>query len=143
MAKTIKEVAEMLDITPQAIYKVLKQANNELNNCLITVERNGKTLKAVNSKGIELLKQRFNSTVETTDIKPGQDKALETLIKQLEIKDKQLEAKDKQLEELNQRLKAEQELNKNNQIMLHTEKQKTLPAPSRWEKLKSVFKSNE
>lgn len=37
--KTIKEVAEILGVTPQAIYKVLGQANNEVIKHLTTTKK--------------------------------------------------------------------------------------------------------
>lgn len=138
--KTIKEAAEILGVTPQAIYKVLGQANNDLIKHLTTTKKGNTTIKVIKPKGVELLKQRFNNNIEQTINKQfttnSQDKTLEALIKQLEIKDNQIK-------KLSEMLEREQELHQRNQFMLNIEKQKALPEPSKWEKLKSVFKSNE
>lgn len=146
---TIKEVAELLEVTPQAIYKILNKANNDLKQHLTTVKRNGKTLKAINNKGIELLKQRFNETINqhlNNDKKPLNKETaaiIEVLTKQLEAKDKQLETKDKQIQELNDRLKEQQTLTSNSQKLLLMEQQKALPGATAWEKVKGIFKRDD
>ena len=138
---TIKEVAELLEVTPQAIYKVLNKDFKHLNNCLISVERNGKTLKALNSEGVEILRQHFKPTVETTDKQQfkAEFKTNDVII---ELLSKQLDIKDKQIQDLSDRLREQQELNKNNQILIHRTQQqpKALPDGGTWEKIKNIFR---
>lgn len=150
---TIQEVAEILNITPQAVYKKINnQLNNELATHLKQVERGNKTVKAVTSEGLEIIRKsleqpvdnqfnnEFNNQFKTynTEKEDNLTKLLEETIQTLK---KQLDVKDKQIQDLNERLKEQQELNRNNQVLLHREQeQKALVSDTTaWQRLKKVF----
>jgi predicted ArsR family transcriptional regulator len=148
--KTVKEVAEELDISTQAVYKKLNQLQTELNNHIHRVAKGNKTVKAVDRKGIEIIK---NSLVKPIDNQVGNQLQVETMVilretidtlkNQMELKDKeiqqlkedykeQLKSKDRQIENLT-------EMNKNNQILLGREQQKALPPGTLLSKIKKIF----
>jgi len=133
---TIKEVSRILGISPQAVYKKLNQFNKQLGNELKEVEKNGKLVKVVTDKGLEILK----GTVEQPRLETD-DKQLNNLLNEtITMLSHQLEVKDKQIQELNDRLREQQELNRNNQVLLRNEQQKALPSGTTWERIKGVFK---
>lgn len=114
---TIKEVAERVGKTPQAIYKALNQVDNQFNNYLKVVESkkylHESILKEFEQESFKPVEQPFNNQLN------------ESLIKTIELLSQQLEQKDKQINDLNERLKEAQELNKNQQILLLQEQEKS------------------
>lgn len=117
---TIKQASEMMEVTPQAIYKRINdtEANNGLLNCIVT---NDKGQKCINDDGLKILRAMFN---KVADIKPALNenseliellknslKASEEQVKRLydeirELKDEHREAikrKDDRIETLEQR----------------------------------------
>ena len=148
--QTIKEVAEELDISTQAVYKKLNQLQTKLDNHIHRVKKGNKTVKAVDRKGIEILKE---SLLQPVDNEVGNQLQVETMVilretidtlkNQMELKDKeiqqlredykeQLQSKDRQIENLT-------EMNKNNQILLGREQQKALPSGTVISKIKNFF----
>src|SRR6056297_292176 len=152
--QTIKEVAEELDISTQAVYKKLNQLQTELNNHIHEVAKGNKTVKAVDRKGIEIIKDSLvkpvdqqvcnqvgnQLQVETMEILR---ETIDTLKNQMDKKDReiqqlkedykeQLKSKDRQIENLT-------EMNKNNQILLGREQQKALPSGTVISKIKNFF----
>jgi len=152
--QTIKEVAEELDISTQAVYKKLNQLQTKLNNHIHEVAKGNKTVKAVDRKGIEIIKDSLVKAVdkqvcnqvgnqlqvETMEILR---ETIDTLKSQMDKKDReiqqlkedykeQLKSKDRQIENLT-------EMNKNNQILLGREQQKALPSGTVISKIKNFF----
>lgn len=148
--RTIQEAADELGVTPQAIYKKLNKTDNGLKQHLKHVEKNGKSVKALTDQGMEILKELFNSTVETTVNKrlnnqfktsTGENaEVIDLLQETVKTLNRQLEVKDKQIQDLNDRLREQQELNRNNQVLLRNEQQKALPSGTTWERFKGIFR---
>lgn len=150
---TIQEVAEILNITPQAVYKKINnQLKNELATHLKQVERGNKTVKAVTSEGLEIIRESLEQPVKQPFNKPfnnqfkdsskgKEDNLIQLLEETIQTLKKQLDVKDKQIQDLNERLKEQQELNRNNQVLLHREQeQKALVSDTTaWQRLKKVF----
>ena len=150
---TIQEVAEILNITPQAVYKKINnQLNNELATHLKQVERGNKTVKAVTSEGLEIIRKSLEQPVDNQlnnefnnqfkdSSKGKEDNLIQLLEETIQTLKKQLDVKDKQIQDLNERLKEQQELNRNNQVLLHREQeQKALVSDTTaWQRLKKVF----
>ena len=92
---TVKEFAEYLGISPQAIYKRLNDPNNELND-FVQSEFNGQKLI---DKRAEVLfsKPRSNNVKQ-----PTRAEALDVLRAELEIYRDQLKAKDDQIAQMQQ-----------------------------------------
>jgi predicted ArsR family transcriptional regulator len=157
--QTVKEVAEELDISTQAVYKKLNQLQTELNNHIHEVAKGNKTVKAVDRKGIEIIKDSLvkpvdqqvcnqvgnQLQVETMEILR---ETIDTLKNQMDKKDKeiqqlkedykeQLKSKDRQIENLT-------ELNRNNQILLgRGQEQKALPGGTVIDKIKNFFNKED
>lgn len=99
---TVKEFAEYLGISPQAIYKRLNNPNNELNN-FVQSEFNGQ--KIIDKRAEALFcKPRLNNVEQPTraealDVLRAE---LEAYRDQLKVKDDQLKAKDNQIAEMQQ-----------------------------------------
>ena len=116
MAKTIKQLADELGVSKQAISYRLKQLEKENDRQILAVKENG--FLVVSLVGETLIKSAFaESDRQTLAAKePPKDRqrdddllavlkgAVDTLQEQLKTKDNQLEIKDKQLAELNDRL---------------------------------------
>ena len=125
MAKTIKEIAEELGVSKQAVFKKIKQVplSTEIEKFISTVD--GKKLVSVD--GENLIKQAFQRKQKTANVNvdakdDGKDgipftsqerentlvatfqTAIDALASQLEAKDQQLAAKDRQLEEKDKQL---------------------------------------
>lgn len=166
---TIKEVAQKLDITPQAVYKKLNQLQTELNNHIYQVEKGSKTVKAVDKQGLEILKDSLNQPVDNQVKQPNNQvdnqfktetmeilrETIDTLNNQIEVKDKQIQQlKEEHKEEVQQirsdykeQLKVKDgqienltELNRNNQVLLgRGQEQKALPGGTVIDKIKNFF----
>lgn len=154
---TIQEIAKILNITPQAVYKKINnQLNNELATHLKQVERGNKTVKAVTSEGLEIIRKSLEQPVDNQfnnefnnqfnnqfkdSSKGKEDNLIQLLEETIQTLKKQLDVKDKQIQDLNERLKEQQELNRNNQVLLHREQeQKALVSDTTaWQRLKKVF----
>lgn len=142
--KTIQEVAEILNVTPQAIYKKINnQLNNQLKDQVKQVKRGNKTVKVVTDKGIELLRESMEQPVKqqfNNEFNNVSQPLIDLLQGTIDTLNRQLEVKDKQIQDLSDRLKEQQELNRNNQILLHREQdQQMLPAPTGWERFKKFL----
>lgn len=142
--KTIQEVAELLNVTPQAIYKKINnQLNNQLKDQVKQVKRGNKTVKVVTDKGIELLRESMEQPVKqqfNNEFNNVSQPLIDLLQGTIDTLNRQLEVKDKQIQDLSDRLKEQQELNRNNQILLHREQdQQMLPAPTGWERFKKFL----
>lgn len=146
--KTIQEVAELLQVTPQAIYKKINnQFNNQLKEHVKQVKKGNKSVKVVTDKGIELLRESLQQTVQqpvqqqfNNSSTTVESPLIELLQDTIDTLNRQLEVKDKQIQDLSDRLKEQQELNRNNQILLHREQdQQMLPAPTGWERFKKFL----
>ena len=118
---TIKEVAERVGKTPQAIYKALNQVDNQLNNFLKIVE----SKKYLHISILKEFEQESFKPVEQPVQQPVDNQLNESLIKTIDLLSKQLDQKDKQISDINERLKEAQELNKNQQILLLQEQEKS------------------
>ena len=149
---TIRQVADELNCTPQAIYKkVDNQLNNQLKPFIKEVEKGKRVIKMIEPEGVEIirksmeqpvdnqLKQPFKAVEQPVDNQVESDllallednlevlkQQLEVKDKQLETKDKQLEAKDEQIKEMNSIIKDQQKLNENNQVLLREEQKQRL-----------------
>ena len=130
MLYTAQEVSDKLHISKVTVYKKLKLPKfsdktiiqNEqifIDDDLLGLINDSLQIKADITDDSEVTAD----TLETDEVQDNNDvltayKLLtDTLINQLEGKDNQLVAKDLQINNLNDRLKQEQELNKNNQIL--------------------------
>lgn len=149
--KTVQQVAKQLGITPQAIYRRIKDTSDKelyrnLNNEVKTITNGNRSFKVITEKGIKLLSEVFHKEPEMkqqentyTEIQPLYT-AMEETIKALR---EQLKVKDQQIQELNDRLKEQQQLNKNNQVLLLNEQEKgnikSLESSGKWEKIKGFF----
>jgi len=119
---SIAEFASRVGITRQAVYKRVDRGLQQF----IIVDNDGR--RRISTDALELFNQEVDSKVDinmsTVDSEVdnkgynGSQQALETLQAQLEIKDKQLFIKDEQISTLHSLLREQQELNKNNQILL-------------------------
>lgn len=145
---TVQQLAEKLNITPQAVYKKMnQQLTNELKPFIVEVKRGSRTVKMIKPEGIEIITNSIEQPVkqpvgelgnngsqlliklleetilvlrEQLTIKDEQLVVKDNQIKELtSSRDKQLESKDKQIERLGDLIESNQELNKNNQILLH------------------------
>lgn len=145
---TVQQLAEKLNITPQAVYKKMnQQLVNELKPFVVETKRGSRTVKMIKPEGVEIIansvEQPVKQPVDELDNNGSQllikilEETILVLREQLTIKDeqlvvkdnqikeltnsrdKQLESKDKQIERLGDLIESNQELNKNNQILLH------------------------
>lgn len=114
--KTVREVANELNISRQAVYSKLTVKFKE---DFTTIKKiNNRDTLVINKTGVEELKKSIvNIDSQVDNLIDNQ--IVELLNKNIEVLQSQLGIKDQQILELNQRLKEAQELNKNNQILLH------------------------
>lgn len=151
---TVQQLADKLEITPQAVYKKINnQLLNELKPFVVVIKRGKRFVKMIKPEGVEIIESSLEQPVqqpvvelvdessttivhlleETIDvlrnqlaIKDEQLTAKDKQIKDLNIsRDKQLESKDKQIERLGDMIESNQELNKNNQVLLHRQQDQT------------------
>ena len=92
---TVKEFAEYLGISPQAIYKRLNNPNNELNS-FVQSEVNGQ--KLIDKRAEVLFSKPRPNNVE----QPTRAEALDVLRAELEVYRDQLKAKDDQIAQMQQ-----------------------------------------
>lgn len=151
--KTVREVAKELNISRQAVYNRLTSNFKKKFTTKEIIE--GKPTLVISKEGQEQLRSDIVKVVNQVD--DNVDKGIDTelialLTKNIEVLQEQLKIKDTQISELNQRLKEQQELNKNNQVLLHREQEnkKNLELESLEQKenksllnkVKGIFKSN-
>lgn len=122
--KTVREVAKELNISRQAVYSKL---TSDFTAKFTTKKKiNNRYTLVISREGIEQLKSEVVKVDNQVDSKVDNelDSDLTTLLtKNIEVLQEQLKVKDNQISELNQRLKEQQELNKNNQILLHRQQE--------------------
>ncbi|MGO1581455.1 MAG: hypothetical protein ACTHY0_04000 [Mammaliicoccus vitulinus] len=123
--KTVREVADELNISRQAVYNKLTvnfkdkfTSYKEINNRqTLVIERAG-----IDKLKLDLVKE--NSQVDSKLDNLVDSRLINLMDKNIETLQDQLLEKDKQISELNERLKEAQELNKNNQVLLHRQQDK-------------------
>ena len=120
--RTVREVAEELGVSRQAVYSKLTVKFKE---DFTTIKKiNNRDTLVINKSGVELLRQdivNLDSQVDSQLDNLVDNQLIELLNKNIDILQNQLEVKDHQIIELNERLKEAQELNKNSQVLLHRE----------------------
>ena len=116
--KTVREVAEELNISRQAVYSKLTVQFKE--NFTTIRKINNRNTLVIDKDGIEELKKDMDNLDSQAD-KKIDNQLIELLNKNIDILQKQLEVKDQQIIELNERLREAQNLNKNSQVLLHRE----------------------
>ena len=116
--KTVREVAEELNISRQAVYSKLTVQFKE--NFTSIRKINNRDTLVIDKDGIEELKEKMDNLDSQAD-KKIDNQLIELLNKNIDILQKQLEVKDQQIIELNERLREAQDLNKNSQVLLHRE----------------------
>lgn len=116
--KTVREVAEELNISRQAVYSKLTVQFKE--NFTTIRKINNRNTLVIDKDGIEELKKDMDNLDSQAD-KKIDNQLIELLNKNIDILQKQLEVKDQQIIELNERLREAQDLNKNSQVLLHRE----------------------
>ena len=116
--KTVREVAEELNISRQAVYSKLTVQFKE--NFISIRKINNRDTLVIDKDGIEELKEKMDNLDSQAD-KKIDNQLIELLNKNIDILQKQLEVKDQQIIELNERLREAQDLNKNSQVLLHRE----------------------
>lgn len=120
--KTVREVAEELGISRQAVYS--KLTDNFKEKFTTIKEINNRDTLVITEPGIDKLRQdivKVDSKVDSKVDKVIDNQLIDLLTKNIDTLQEQLKIKDIQITELNERLKEQQELNKNNQILLHRE----------------------
>lgn len=113
----------------------------------------GKSTLVISSNGVDRLKQDIVKVDNQADSKLDNEldsEIIELLDKNIRTLQDQLKVKDEQMEELHKRLKEQQELNRNNQVLLLREQEKNqklqletkehIENKTVWEKIKDVFK---
>lgn len=117
--KTVREVAEELNISRQAVYNKLTV---NFKTKFTTIKKiNNKDTLVINKDGVNKLKSDIDKVDNQVDSQLDNkvDKDLTTLLSEnIRILSKQLETKDIQISELNARLKEAQELNRNTQVLM-------------------------
>lgn len=122
--KSIKELSEEIGVSTTAIYKKINNNKRDFQPHLKKISNK----KYLDTKGIELLKNKFvptkfeeslkpvGSEVGTADVKPFENHIhtlqteIQHLKKQLEVKDSQMEKKDQQIDKLQNQSQNYQEL---------------------------------
>lgn len=151
--KTVRETAKELNVSRQTIYNKL---TDDFKRDFTSIKSiNNKDILVISRVGIDKLKSEIVKLDSKIDSKIDNviDSDLTALLtKNIEVLQEQLKIKDNQIAELNERLKEQQELNKNNQVLLHREQEskKTLELESMEQKenrsildrIKGMFKNN-
>ena len=109
--KTVREAAEELGISRQAVYNKLTTNFKEKFTSIKKI--NNRDTLVISKAGVEALRVK----------KPINDELIELMNKNIDTLQEQLKIKDSQIQELNERLKEQQELNRNNQILLHKQQE--------------------
>ena len=118
--KTVREVAEELNISRQAVYN--KLTVNFKSNFTTYKKINNKDTLVITKDGVHKLKLDIDKVDNQVDSEVDNiidNQLIDLMSKNIEVLQEQLQIKDKQIIELNERLKEAQELNKNNQVLLH------------------------
>lgn len=124
--KTVREVADELNISRQAVYS--KLTVNFKANFTTLKKINNKDTLVINKAGVHKLKRdvvNVDNQVDNPLDNIINHQIIELMNKNMEALQEQLRIKDQQIIDLNERLKEAQELNKNNQVLLHRQQDKT------------------
>lgn len=128
--KTVREVADELNISRQAVYS--KLTVNFKANFTTLKKINNKDTLVINKAGVHKLKRDVVNVDNQVDCQVDNPldniinhQIIELMNKNMEALQEQLRIKDQQIIDLNERLKEAQELNKNNQVLLHRQQDKT------------------
>lgn len=134
---TIKEASELLNITPQAIYKRLNQKNSTLKP-LVKVVKNIKMIhtSALNEFHSTKFRNLSTNTLNTVEVEKPYKEIIELLKSQMNVLNKQakvlegqLEQKDKQINDLNERLEQALKNTSEGHFVLAQQQQKILNEP--------------
>ena len=119
--KTIKQIADEIGVTKQAVQQRIKK--EPLASALRQqTTTNGNTIYIENS-GVELIKQSFSTTIADNKLTINDNLLVDFFKEQLQEKDRQLSEKDKQIADLTETIKIQaQSINANN----HNELAETL-----------------
>lgn len=144
--KTVREVADELNISRQAVYSRLT-VNFKANFTTLKKINNKDTL-VINKDGVHKLKEdivNLDSRVDCQLDNPVDNQLMDLMNKNIEVLQEQLQIKDQQIIELNERLKEAQELNKNNQVLLHRQQDqpKMIEEEKKKFSLKDLFSRNK
>ncbi len=123
--KTVREVAKELKVSRQAIYSKLTDKFKEDFTSIESI--NNRDTLVITKPGIERLRQeivKVDSKVDSLLDNENDSKIIELLNRNIEVLQEQLIIKDNQITELNERLKEQQELNKNSQVLLLNEQKR-------------------
>ena len=147
--KTVREVSEELGISRQAVYS--KLTTNFKENFTTIKNINNRDTLVISRAGIDELKDdtvKVDSQVDSKVDNAIDTEMIDLLSKNIDLLQEQLKIKDNQINELNERLKEQQELNRNNQVLLLNEKNKILESMEQKEtrsildRLKGIFKDS-
>lgn len=120
---SVGQVAKELNISTQAIYlKINSSMSEELAPFIKEVARGKRTIKMIEPKGVELIRESLDIQVDEVVAKDNTsiDKDILKLLQDtIEVLREQLLAKDEQIRELNKMVRDQSELNKNSQVLLH------------------------
>ena len=120
---SVGQVAKELNISTQAIYlKINDSMYNDLKPFVKEVARGKRTIKMIEPKGVELIRESLDIQVDEVVAKDNTsiDKDILKLLQDtIEVLREQLLAKDEQIRELNKMVRDQSELNKNSQVLLH------------------------
>lgn len=139
--KTVREAAEELGISRQAVYSKL---TDEFKEEFTTIKLiNNRDTLVISKAGINELKDtivKLDSKVDSKVDNVIDREIIELLTKNIDLLQAQLKIKDEQIAELNERLQEAQTLNKNTQILhLRDKDQKTLELESQEQKEKRTL----
>ena len=97
MNYTIKQIATLLEVTPQAIYKRINDTdgNNEL---IKYIQTDDKGRKLIDNDGLEYLRQVFNKTVENEPRNDLNSELIEVLKTEIKRRDNEIERLYRELE---------------------------------------------
>lgn len=97
MNYTIKQIATLLEVTPQAIYKRINDTdgNNEL---IKYIQTDDKGRKLIDNDGLEYLRQVFNKTAENEPRNDLNNELIEVLKAEIKRRDNEIERLYRELE---------------------------------------------
>lgn len=125
---SVGQVAKELNISTQAIYlKINSSMSEELAPFIKEVARGKRTIKMIESEGVELIRASLDIQVDEVVAKDNTsiDKDILKLLQDtIEVLRDQLLAKDEQISKLNERLKESQQITQNHQVLLKDSKEK-------------------
>lgn len=87
---SIKQVATVLEVTPQAIYKRINETegNNELSKYIQTDDKGH---KLINNDGLEYLRQVFNKATDNAPLNDSNNELIEMLKAEVKRRDGEIE----------------------------------------------------